>query len=271
MWEDCDLVRPLQSLRCQNLLMLRYPSALIIEQLRKELDAQAASERPPAFTLAFFYFRVTSNPDKQNNLRALMCSLIFQIARTSPKCWKYMSAEYAGPRGQLPRTTEQLFAMLEYMLKIVGSTFIIIDALDECYSSDPRSLHTQKDMLEFLTYIQKLNLPTLHLLVTSRPESSILHSLKTFHPTELRLSETKEHRDDIATYVQAHLPTSEPWDDTMREKATVALNDMQKSQGMYEQLLSHVYSTNGKHNTHIFSESAAGFYGCHCRFGVLNA
>lgn len=172
--------------------------------------------------------------DHQTTCLALMSSLVYQIAQASPDGWKLLREEHARlpPGVKEPRTYEQLFALLHHMLAIVGPTFIVIDALDECYSSDPRSSDTQGHMLKFLRDLHALRLPALRLLVTSRPEPSILQTLRQFHQAELLLSEAKEHRADIAAYVEAHLPKNEPWNDDMRERATKALTDLRKSHGM---------------------------------------
>lgn len=130
-------------------------------------------------------------------------------------------------------TYSLLFNILHTILDIVGPTLVVIDGLDECFSSDPRRSHTQEDMLKFVTDICALKLPTLHLFVTLRPEPSILRSLEQVHPTTLQLSERDEHREDMANYVDVYLvKLQEPWNTEMREKARTELNNMQKSQGM---------------------------------------
>lgn len=87
-------------------------------------------------------------------------------------------------------------------------------------------------MLEFLRDLYNFSLPNLYLLIVSRPEPSILRSLRKLHPTELPVSETEEHRAGIAAYVEEHLPKNEIWKGTMRERAMEALTDSKKSQGM---------------------------------------
>lgn len=205
-------------------------SALIIQRLHEELRNQDPIEAP-FFTLAHHTFRATADREGQNTCLALVNSLVRQIARAlpDPDNWKHPMEEHTRSE---PRTHEQLFAILQRMLAIVGHTIIIIDALDECYSSGARDMNEQALLLTFLSKLSNLKLPTLHLLVTSRPESSLHRSHKQFKLTEVGLSETKEHEDDIAAYVEASLPRNELWDNNRRGMATKALTDSKKSQGM---------------------------------------
>lgn len=189
---------------------------------------------PPVFTLAYYIFRATANRDAQNTCLALMNSLVYQIAQASPDGWKHLREEYARPGGKRPQTHTQLFTMLRHMLAIVGPTIIVVDALDECFSSDPRSAHAQEDMLKFLRDIHELDLPTLRLLVTSRPEPRILAHLRHIHPTLLSLTDLANHRQDMAKYVSDALEGSsfDHWAESTRKEAKAALSDMEKSQGM---------------------------------------
>lgn len=234
--DDHCLVCTVSFLLCRAVLLTSLvPRTFIIEHLRAELRTQISGTNP-AFTVAYFYFRETVNTDSQNDGLALMKSLILQLVRASPQCWRHLRHKL--PKlGAPPLTSEQLLDILREMVGIrgrLGLTYIAIDGLDECHSKDPRSSGTQEHMLELLTKLHDLSLrlPTLRLLVASRPERSIVRSLEQLSPTVLKLSETREHRDDIATYVKANLPTDEPWNDDMRDRATKALTDLRKSQGM---------------------------------------
>lgn len=112
-------------------------STFIIDQLQQERN-QNPELPDPSLTLAYFYFREAYNKEHENDSLALMNSLVLQLAQASPRCWRYLRNEYSRLHAR-PLTRELLLAMLHDMLTLVGPTFIVIDALDECYSRDPRS------------------------------------------------------------------------------------------------------------------------------------
>ena len=114
--------------------------------------------------------------------------------------------------GRLPKVLENLYACcgnghqeptlddLQNTLKrILGgfrSTFIILDALDEC---------TEREKL--LTWIQTVILGKdmnlrLHLIATSRPEQEIEDKLKSYHYLDL-VKESENH--DLVTYLDDQL------------------------------------------------------------------
>lgn len=163
-----------------------------------------------------------------------MKSLVYQIAQASPDGWKLLREEYTRPGAKGSWTHTRLFTMLRQLLANVGPTIVVIDALDECFSNDPRSSGTQEDMLDFLRDLHNLNLPTFHLLVTSRPEPIIVTHLDTIQPMKLYLKELPNHREDMEKYINDKLsgPVFRHWAEPMREKVKAALSDMKKSQGM---------------------------------------
>ena len=63
------------------------------------------------------------------------------------------------------------------MVKIFKSTYILLDALDECTD--------RKDLLEFMEAIKDWNIDSLHLLTTSRKENDITKSLESLVTCQL--------------------------------------------------------------------------------------
>lgn len=167
-----------------------------------------------------------------------MKSLLLQLVRASPDCWRHLRG-ILPKLGPPPLTPEQLFSTLREMLEIVqhlGPTYIVIDALDECYSKNPASSGSQGRMLDFLKKLSDLasQIRTLRLLVTSRPERRITLHLDTIQPAILPLRDLPNHQKDMEIYVDRKLSGSmfEQWTEEAREKAKAALSDMEKSQGM---------------------------------------
>jgi hypothetical protein len=85
-------------------------------------------------------------------------------------------------------------------LNAQGPTYIILDALDECpkTSSIPPP---REEVLEFVDDLVGLQLPNLHICVTSRPEPDIQAVLEplTAHPVSLH--DESGQQEDIANYV----------------------------------------------------------------------
>lgn len=80
------------------------------------------------------------------------------------------SAYSRSQNGQNQLTIEELTKLFRHTVKIFNSTYILLDALDECTD--------WKDLLEFIEALVGWNISTLHLLATSRRENDIATSLE---------------------------------------------------------------------------------------------
>lgn len=79
------------------------------------------------------------------------------------------SAYSQSQNGKNQLTTEELTNVLHQMVKIFKSTYILIDALDECKDLE--------DLLEFIKALMGWNIDSLHVLATSRKENDIAEFL----------------------------------------------------------------------------------------------
>ena len=80
------------------------------------------------------------------------------------------SAYSRSQNGQNQLKIEDLTVILRQMLKIFNSTYILLDALDECTD--------REDLLEFIEGLMDWNVHSLHVLATSRRENDIATSLE---------------------------------------------------------------------------------------------
>jgi hypothetical protein len=92
------------------------------------------------------------------------------------------------------------------MLKASGDVpiYLIMDAVDECPNTT--GMPSARDhVLNLVEKLVKLNLPSLHLCVTSRPEIDIQVSLETLKSpsNSISLHEQSGQRKDIADFVRA--------------------------------------------------------------------
>ena len=88
------------------------------------------------------------------------------------------------------------------ILDVQRPTYIIMDALDECpnLSTIPSP---REEVLEFVDELVGLRLSTLHICVTSRPESDIQAFLGPLTPRPVSLHDEIGQRNDIASYVSS--------------------------------------------------------------------
>lgn len=101
------------------------------------------------------------------------------------------------------RPTEAgLLTAIKHLLLLIGPTYIICDALDEC----PEKGGERKDLCQALAEIHQWSLPNVHFLVTSRKEydlSIALDAMATSDPINI----TEEVEVDIRQYVSTQLST----------------------------------------------------------------
>jgi hypothetical protein len=90
------------------------------------------------------------------------------------------------------------------MLKASGHVpiYLIIDALDECPNTSKLPPPREK-ALELIEKLVKLDLPNLHLCVTSRPEVDIRTSLEPLTTMCISLHEQSGQKEDIENYVKS--------------------------------------------------------------------
>ena len=154
-------------------------------------------------TMAYFYFDF-KDTDKQNLHNALP-SILTQLSTRSDGFREILSQEYeAHDDGTRKPSTRTMIASLKEMLALPGQgpIFIILDALDECPNTCGIP-SARKQVLNLLKDLVDLQLPNLHICVTSRPEIDIRAALEplAFHPVSIH--EQSGQRKDIEDYVRS--------------------------------------------------------------------
>ena len=152
-------------------------------------------------SLAYFYFDFR-DIDKQN-LSNLLPSLLIQLSARSDPCCDILSRLYSVHNRGVQKPSDR--AMVEclkemLMLDAQGPTYIILDALDECPKTStippPR-----EEVLDFVDELVGLQLPNLHICVTSRPEPDIQAVLEPLAVHRVSLHDESGQQEDIANYV----------------------------------------------------------------------
>ena len=127
--------------------------------------------------------------------------------------------------GHQEPTLDDLQNTLQRIVDGFSSTFIVLDALDECAE--------REKLLNWIqTFILKKDINhRLHLIVTSRPEQEIEDKLKPYHHLDLvKESDNHDLRDylDHQLYNDSHL---QKWNSETQEQIKLKL--MEQADGMY--------------------------------------
>ena len=154
-------------------------------------------------SMAYFYFDFR-DVDKQR-LHNLLPSLLIQLSARSDPCCDILSRLFsAHDRGARRPNDRAMIECLKEMLilDVQRPTYIIMDALDECpnISTIPSP---REEVLEFVDELVGLRLSTLHICVTSRPESDIQAFLGPLTRRPVSLHDEIGQQNDIASYVSS--------------------------------------------------------------------
>jgi hypothetical protein len=155
-------------------------------------------------SIAYFYFDFR-DLDKQNR-RDLLSSLLIQLsAQSSPRCDILHRLYMEHEKGTQKPTDAALTQCLKDMLTISGQLpiYIILDALDEC----PNSYGVPSPRAQVLILVKQLidlQLPHLHICITSRPEFDIRATLGPLALTNsVSLHDESGQKEDIVDYVKS--------------------------------------------------------------------
>ena len=154
-------------------------------------------------SISYFYFDFR-DANKQN-LDDLVRSLLTQLsARSGPRC-DILSRLYGSHDSGTKQPSDDLLTRcLKQMLSIPDQLqiYVVIDALDECPDS-PGIPSPRERVLLLLKELVELNLPNLHVCVTSRPEIDIRDVLVPLTSSPVSLHDQSGQKKDIADYVRS--------------------------------------------------------------------
>ncbi|KAH9019910.1 hypothetical protein EDB83DRAFT_2298390, partial [Lactarius deliciosus] len=171
-------------------------SSAIINEVTTMCEAGSAS-------MAYFYFDFR-DLDKQAR-RNLLPSLLIQLSTRSDAFCDVFSRLYeTHNKGARQPSDKALTQCLKEMLTLPnqGPVYLVIDALDECPdTSDVPSPREQ--VLDLVTDLVGLRLPSLRICVTSRPEADICEALESLASQTVSLQDEGGQKNDIADYVRS--------------------------------------------------------------------
>ena len=154
-------------------------------------------------SMGYFYFDFRDI--SKQHWRDLVPSLLTQLSARSDPCCDILSRFYSNhDSGARQPNDDTLTQCLKEMLTVPDQhpIYLIMDALDECpnISGIPSS---RDQVLQFVKELVGLNLPNLHICVTSRPEVDIRDVIESLTPHQVSLHDQTGQKKDIEDYVRS--------------------------------------------------------------------
>jgi hypothetical protein len=184
------------------LMLILTLSAAIIQHIMTIRDTGKA-------TLAYFYFDFRD--ERKKSIRNAVTSLFIQLSAYSKSCRDIVYRLYsAHGKGTQQPSYGILIDRLKEMLTVTAQqqpVFIVMDALDEC--PDDGSPTPREEVLNLVKVLVSLQLPNLHICVTSRPEVDIQNMLNPLAINAISLHEDARQKMVIASYVSSVVSSDE--------------------------------------------------------------
>ena len=184
-------------------------------------------------TLTYFYFDFRD--EEKQNVRNAITSLLVQLSAYSKHCCDIIYRLYsAHGKGTQQPSIGILTERLKEMLTVTAQqkpTFIVMDALDE--SPDDGTPTSREEVLNLVKVLVRLQLPNLHICVTSRPEIDIQTMLKPLAVNAISLHDEAKQKLVIANYVSSVVSSDmrmKKWRD--EDKKLVVKELSERSDGM---------------------------------------
>ena len=173
--------------------------------------------------LAYFYCDVSDT--KKRNINDILSSLVVHLLSWKPSNRSLLDRAHENcMTGLSLPSDDNLQEALRELISSFETTFILIDALDECLDCG--------EVLEFIKILHGWGLWQCHLLATSRKEQKIVKSMVAISPLEIDMSQMPIN-DDIVKYIDFTLtscPELEEWGP--EEKVLIRNFLSEKAKGM---------------------------------------
>ncbi|OCK96816.1 uncharacterized protein K441DRAFT_656827 [Cenococcum geophilum 1.58] len=199
-------------------------SSTIIEHLKRSLPRQP---------LLYFYFDF--NDTGKQTLDRMVRSLISQLYCKYKDTWKQLDSLFSScGDGCRQPSCESLCGVLLQIIEQVKEVWVVLDALDECYTRKGPPI---EGLLSWIRNLLNLEQRNIHLLVTSRPEQDIKLGLSDLaHNEDVVPIQGDLISDDIRAYIHTRVREGDdlkrwrPYPDVQDEIETQL---MQKANGMF--------------------------------------
>ena len=150
-------------------------------------------------SLAYFYcdFREPARRSVQNAIFSLM----IQLASQSNDRRAVLQELYLnrGNDAQKPGLDALLKCLTDMLSRPQGTTYIIVDAIDECVSTNPQG---PRDSVQLIQALVRMGRKDLRIFATNLHEDDIHNALQPLASQTVSLHENQEHLQGIIEYIQ---------------------------------------------------------------------
>lgn len=203
--------------------MTEIPSSHVVDYITQFRKSSSA------IGIAYYYFDV--NNHQQQLPEDFLRSTIAQLSSQSSQFMKQLCEHHRhacsrtiDDLGDRKASISDLLALFQSSLDFFGSTFLVLDALDECNSKEK--------LLDLIEQITNMQDDKLNLLVTSRTEKDIKSRMEDLDAVSIDLQGAMIEVD-IRTYVEQTLKTDprlNKWNEGLKSEIRDVL--LEGAQGM---------------------------------------
>lgn len=194
LWKDSTEVSLIGSLQAESIDSDKG-SSTVIEHLNELGQGNVQS------VVLFYYFDF--NDSAKQTVRDFVCSLLLQLVVNTDYAMGFIEnldivkAHTVDSKLNTP-STDELSDILQQILSsgIDSDITIVLDALDECKE--------RESLMEFLENLYSMNLPHVHLIVTSRPEIVIVETMDSIDAEKICIQSSAVD-GDIREYIKHRL------------------------------------------------------------------
>ena len=152
-----------------------------------------------SISLAYFYcdFRDPARRSVQNAIS----SLLIQLASQSNDRRDVLQELYSNHENdtQKPGLDALLKCLTDMLSRPQGTTYIIVDGIDECLSTNPQG---PRDSVQLIQALVRLGRKDLRVFATNLHEDDIHNDLQSLASQTVSLHENQEHLDGIIDYIK---------------------------------------------------------------------
>ncbi|KAF7341232.1 p-loop containing nucleoside triphosphate hydrolase [Mycena venus] len=166
---------------------------------------------------------VLRNKDAQN-VEIMLRRIILQLSAASPHPYRILNDQYKGFNGQRLPSYQDLIEILKRLLRELGRTYIVLDALDECNAAEFGKL------VDLVAILRLWKETPLHVLLTSQTRPIFTTGLKGIPKIPLQF---ELQQADIKRFITSELDTNLELAAWKSQEDKVVDGIVDKSNGMF--------------------------------------
>ncbi|KAJ6527962.1 hypothetical protein DFH09DRAFT_1413883 [Mycena vulgaris] len=198
-------------------------SSAVISTLTE--DRRLLGTRGKSSAVAFFYFDF--NFKQGQPVETALRRLILQLSAQSPDPYTALDEWWNSSSGQTFPNYKALHEILEQLLRGLGHTYIVLDALDECEQGQ------NKLLIDLISKLRQWTETPLHLLITSQPRASFTRAFEQVEKVPCIYLPAKDTLEDIRSFVNSRVCAMVEEKSWTAPAVKIVDQLMQKSNGMF--------------------------------------